>query len=77
MSNFAIWQGFPGIVSEYHWRGKKDLDKRVVEVEQKEDVANKRVKELEVQNNLLNEQLQEAKEKQLDIASFRNQALLL
>ena len=35
------------------------------------------MKELEVQNNLLNEQLQATKEKQLDIAPFRNQASLL
>ena len=35
------------------------------------------MKELEVQNNLLNEQLREAKEKQPDIAPFRNQASLL
>ena len=53
---------------------KRDLEKRAAEVEQKENAANKRVKELKVQNNLLNEQLQAAKEKQLDIAPFRNQA---
>ena len=53
---------------------KRDLEKQVAEIEQKENAANKRVKELEVQNNFLNEKLQAAKEKQLDIAPFCNQA---
>ena len=53
---------------------KRDLEKQVPELEQKENAADKRVKELEVQNNFLNEQLQAVKEKQLDIAPFRNQA---
>ena len=35
------------------------------------------MEELEAQNNLLKEQLQAAKEKQIDITPFRNQALVL
>ena len=42
---------------------KKDLEKQIVEVEQKGDAAIKRVEELEAQNLLLREQLQVAKEK--------------
>ena len=34
---------------------KRDLEKQVAEVEQKEEAANRRVEELEVQNSLLNE----------------------
>ena len=37
---------------------KKDLEKQVVEVEKKGDVASKRIEELEAQNILLREQLQ-------------------
>ena len=36
---------------------KRDLEKRIAEVEQKENAADKRVNELEVQKKLLNEQL--------------------
>ena len=49
---------------------KRDLEKRVLEVEKKGEAANRRVEELEVQNNLLNEELQATKEKQLDITPF-------
>ena len=38
---------------------------------------NKKVEELEDQNNLLKDQIQAAKEKQIDITPFWNQALVL
>ena len=56
---------------------KKDLEKQVEEVEYKGDATNKKIEELEAQNILLGEQLQEAKEKQVDITPFLNLASML
>ena len=49
---------------------KKDLEKQVENAEMKGDAASKKIEELEAQNLLLREQLQEAKEKRMDITLF-------
>ena len=56
---------------------KKYPEKQVEEAEKKGDATNKRIEELEAQNLLLEEQLQEAKEKHMDITPFWNLASML
>ena len=56
---------------------KKDLERKVLELEKKKYTANKRVEELEIQKSLLDKQIKEENEIQLDVAPFQNQAPLL
>ena len=56
---------------------KKDLEKQVEEAKYKGDATNKKIEELEPRNILLGEQIQEAKEKQVEITPFWNLASML
>ena len=56
---------------------KKDLERKVLELEKQRATTDKRVEELEIQNSLLDKQLKVANKKQLDITPFHNQASLL